>query len=70
MMQVNEVPELSLLAQYQVEVMVIATFFIALSAVVTAFLTKELASENKKLRRAETDPEVQAGAYETTAAWR
>ena len=38
----------------------IATIVIAISAVVTAFITRVLARENKLLRKAETEPEVVA----------
>ncbi len=54
----NEI--LDFLTENQPALTVIATLFIALSALVTAVATKTLASENKLLRKAETEPKVVA----------
>ena len=51
---------LKFLNMHQAEITVIATIFIAVSAIITAVATKTLARENKLLRKAETEPKVVA----------
>lgn len=51
---------LKFIDMHQAEITVIATIFIAISAIITAVATKTLARENKLLRKAETEPKVVA----------